>query len=334
MARPGFSFLVCPDTELTLLKLEELLAGAPGGDAYERRVYYAPKDDHDEPLPGQFWQDLDVPSLMGAPKFLILRRAHKQDTAFWKAMETRLAAFNDTVWPVFCLEGEWNKGKPAVPAVVSRRKFWPVARKKGWVWQMQGLTQATLRRMVESFATSRGLSISSDLVHDLAANLPLQAGAARRELEKIALAAGESGVVKPGHLSVVSHRPDMDIFSFVSAAVSGKSAEKVWAKVFAERTVGSDDKIFFGFLRLLHREARIFFELAAGDKPSVYVPRGALNDKTAMARRLGAHGVAAIFDLVMAAEFGVKSGARSPEQAFEALVAGLHQISTETCGVP
>jgi DNA polymerase-3 subunit delta len=228
---------------------------------------------------------------------------------------------------VFCLEGEWTKGKPAVPAVVSRRKFWPVAQKKGWVWQMQGLTSATMKRFVESFAGKHGLDVSSGLVHELAQALPLEAGAARRELEKIALAAGESRTVQAAHLSVVSHRPDMDIFSFLSAAVAGKSAEKVWAKVFAEHNVSGDDKIFFAFLRLVHREARIFWELAVGEKPSAYVPRPAMAEKSGLAKRLGPGGAAAILDLVMSAEYGVKSGERTPEQAFEALVAGLHQIS-------
>lgn len=327
MSRPGFNFLVCPDSELIQLKLEEMLAGVPGGESYERKVHFAPKDDTDEPLSGAFWQDIDVPSLMGAPRLLILRRANKQDAAFWKAMESRLSAFNDSVWPVFCLEGEWTKDKPAVPAVVSRRKFWPVAQKKGWVWQMQGLNLQTLRRFVESFAARRGLDVPSNLVHELAQALPLDAGAARREMEKIALAAGGSGTVQASHLSVVSHRPDMDIFSFLSAAVAGKSPEKVWAKVFAEHKVIGDDKIFFAFLRLVHREARIFWELAVGEKPSAYVPRPAMAEKSGMAKRLGPGGAAAILDLVMAAEFGVKSGQRTPEQAFEALVAGLHQIS-------
>jgi DNA polymerase-3 subunit delta len=327
MSRPGFSFLVCPDAELLQLKLGDMLSAHGGAEAFLRKVYWAPADDKDDPLPGDYWQDLDVPSLMGTPKFLVLRRANKQDTAFWKAIETRLAAFNDTVWPVFCLEGEWTKGKPAVPAAVHKRKFWAVAQKKEWVWRMQGLTQATMKRFVEGFMRERGLDVPPDVAREIERALPQDAGAARRELEKIALAAGESGTVESAHLAAISHRPDMDIFTFLKAALAGASPEKVWAKVFAERNLSTDDRVFFGFLRLVQREARIFWELAAGEKPSVYVPHHAQTDKMNMARKIGKQGAADILDLVMAAEFGVKSGARTPEQAFEALVAGLHQIS-------
>jgi DNA polymerase-3 subunit delta len=327
MSRPGFNFLVCPDSELLQLELGKMPASHGGPDAFERKTYWAPIDDKDEPLPGAFWQDLDIPSLMGTPKFLVLRRANKMNADFWKAIESRLKGRNDSVWPVFCLEGEWNKGKPAVPAVVHRRDFWKLAQKEKWVWQSPGLTSATVKKFIQDFARGRGLDIPPGVGRELERALPLNAGAALRELEKIHLAAGESGKVEPAHLTAVSHQPDMDIFSFLKAALAGSSPEKVWAKVFSERNLSGDDKIFFGFLRLVHREARIFWELAAGEKPSVYVPRQAEGEKMNMARKIGKQGAADILDLVMAAEFGVKSGARTPEQAFESLVAGLHQIS-------
>ena len=147
---------------------------------------------------------------------------------------------------------------------------------------------------------------------------------ARNELDKLALLAGDSGQVLPEHLQIVGAEEDMDIFSFVDAVVRGVRPEEVWRRVFADRLAKAGDRMLFGFLHFLVREARILWQLSHGEEQAVFLPGGVKNRKRDLAARLGEKGVARLFELAMEAELGIKSGARRPEQAFEALVGGLY----------
>jgi DNA polymerase-3 subunit delta len=324
MPRPGFNFLVCPDPELIKLEVEELLAEHGGPSAFEKRVYY-------EPLPETFWQDLDVPSLLGGTRMLVLRRAQKMNAEFWKAMESRLRRFNDSAWPVFCLEGDWKKDKkglqPAVPKVVKDRSFWKVVEDRKWLWKSPGLDPRNLRAFVGERARRRGLKVSNPTAEKLARILPAEAGPALREIEKLELLAGEDREIRDEHLAAVSAKAEMDIFAFLNAAVSGRRSKEVWTRVFSDHEVSANDSIFFAFLSLLTREARVLAEISRDEKPSVYVPGPAMSQKRELAARLGPEGVAGLFDLAMHAEFSIKSGERTVEQAFESLVAGLSRFS-------
>jgi DNA polymerase III delta subunit len=62
----------------------------------------------------------------------------------------------------------------------------------------------------------------------------------------------------------------------------------------------------------------------AGEK--VFVPQYVEAEKRRLASALGAKGLAQILEALASAEFSVKSGARSPLQAMESLVAELSLI--------
>lgn len=326
MARPGFSFIVCPDPELTRQRMEALVEESGGGAAWERRVHWG----DDEDLASSYWDDLGLVSLLGDKRLVVLRRADKLQAAFWDALSPRLASFNDAVWPVFCLESDWTKPKgrsgpsPKIPKPLARQKFWSLAEKRDWIWSSPGLTDKTMPDFVRDYAKRHGLSLTRPVGLALCRALPLDAAAARGELDKLALLAGESCQVLPEHLEVVGAEQDMDIFSFVDAVVRGDRAEQVWRRVFADRLAKSNDRMLFGFLHFLVREARILWQLSHGEEQAVYLPGQVKNRKRELAARLGEKGVAQLFRLALEAELGIKSGSRRPEQAFEALVGGLY----------
>ncbi|NJB69000.1 DNA polymerase-3 subunit delta [Desulfobaculum xiamenense] len=323
MPRPGFSFLLCPDAELLRQQIETLVETHGEGTTWFRRVYWA--DDGD--LPGAFWQDLTIPDLMGTSRLVVVRRANAFLVDGWNRLTSTLSSFSSHIWPIFCLEAGLDKqGNPKAPATLTKQKYWAVAEKRGWVWSSAGLTRSTLPGFIKRHAARNGVTIQPDALNALSDLLPLDALGARNELDKLILAAGDSGRVDASMLSIVAAETDMDVFEFISTLFSGGSPEKVWKKVFDNRLVSSTDSILFSFLALLQREARILWELAHGDQPSAYVPRGALSAKTKMARSLGATRLARIWDLSLEAEFGIKSGQRTPEQAFEALVGGLYGV--------
>jgi DNA polymerase-3 subunit delta len=72
------------------------------------------------------------------------------------------------------------------------------------------------------------------------------------------------------------------------------------------------------------REARTLWQMNAGEK--VFVPQYVEAEKRRLAAKLGPAGLSAVFEALAAAEFSVKSGARSPLQAMESLVAQLTLI--------
>lgn len=320
--RPGFSFLLCPDPELLRLEIESLVERNGEGKNWDRRVHWA-----DEDLTDAFWSDLTIGDLMGTPRLVVVRRANAFLKAHWEKLTQALSSFNTQIWPIFCIEnGPNKKGEMKPPAMLAKMKYWPVAEKRGWVWASPGLTQATMPDFVRRFAGRHGLSIPPQVERALADALPLDAVGARNELDKILLAAGEDKTVKPEHAALVSHEADMDVFAFIGSMMQGANPEKVWKKVFDNRLVSSTDSIFFSFLALITREARILWELCMGEQPSQWVRRQDLNAKKALAKRLGPARLSRIFDLVLEAEFGVKTGQRSPEQAFEAIVGGMFTL--------
>ena len=320
--RPGFSFLLCPDPELLRLEMESLVDLHGRGKAWDRRVHWA-----DEDLTDAFWQDLTIGDLMGTPRLVVVRRADAFLKAHWEKLTQALSSFNAQIWPIFCIEtGPNKKGEMKPPAMLVKQKYWPVAEKRGWVWISPGLSRTTMPDFVRRFAARNDLSIPPQVERALADALPLDAVGARNELDKILLAAGEKREVRAEHASLVSHEAEMDVFSFIAAVLGGREPEKVWKKVFDNRLVSSTDSIFFAFLALITREARILWELAAGEQPSTWVRRADLAAKTKLAKRLGPARLSRIFDLVLEAEFGVKTGQRSPEQAFEAIVGGLFSL--------
>lgn len=265
MSRPGFNFLMCPDPELTRLRLEALVAEHGEGRSWDRRVYWA-----DDELPGAFWQDLTIPDLMGTPRLVVVRRAHKFLKEAWEKLTSPLGSFNASIWPVFCLEAEPDKKGPKPPAVLTKTKFWPVAKRFGWIWTSPGLTASGMPDFVRDFAARHGLKIAKDAQRPLCNALPQDAMGAKNELDKLALAAGATGEITLEHLPVISYQADMDIFTFIAAAIDGSSGQKVWKKVMDNRLVSGNDDIFFAFLALLQRESRQLWELASGeDRKSV-----------------------------------------------------------------
>ena len=77
-ARPGFSFLVCPDIRLLRAQLDAQQAAHAAHD-WERHVYWG-----DEDPPPRFWEQLTLQGLFGKSRLLVLRQANLWSAAVWK----------------------------------------------------------------------------------------------------------------------------------------------------------------------------------------------------------------------------------------------------------
>ncbi|SKA83351.1 DNA polymerase III, delta subunit [Paucidesulfovibrio gracilis DSM 16080] len=319
MAGPDVLFLVCPDGQLMARRIEQQLQQTPD---HERKVYWG---DDDPPLPESFWQDLTIQNLFATPKVVVLRRAHLLKAADWDRLADALAAKPSSVLPVFCLEGEWKKKAP-VPAALARRPLWKAASKRGWVWEQPGLNPRTLGDFVGQWAEERGLKLARGAQQTLAQALPCDARAATLELEKIELAVGDDTIVKPELAALIATDREMDFFAFTDALSQGGDPVAVWERVLRDQRKQSKEQMLFPLLGSLAREARILGLILAGEEQRAKVHPFVVKKKTPLAQRLGPRGVAVLFDLCMAAEQGVKSGERRPDQALEKLVADLTRL--------
>lgn len=99
MPRPGFSFLVCPDSRLLQARLEALVSAQGDSSRWERHVLWG----DEEPSP-RFWEQLTLQGLFGTPRLLVVRQAHLWPAAVWKKISAALARPSEQCWPFFCLE--------------------------------------------------------------------------------------------------------------------------------------------------------------------------------------------------------------------------------------
>ncbi|MEZ6853383.1 DNA polymerase III subunit delta [Halodesulfovibrio aestuarii] len=315
MPRPGFSICVCPDIQLTKNYIDTLLQENPAPEGtWGKHVYWS-----DEGLPPAFWENLTLQGLFASPKVLIVRNAQNLPIDTWRKLSTNLGQFNPLAWVIICLEAPYDRGKPKISAAVKKLPCWNLAETKAWIWQSAGLTERAMRGFIEQWAAKNTITIEPKTVHALSQVLPQDASAAKNELDKLALAAGDSRTITGEHLTDISNDTEMDIFAFINALQSGKMPDKVWKKVISSQAAG--DAMIFSFLAMLLREARILWQLYAGE--TVRLPSGVIQQKKRLATSLGPVRLSKIWDLALEAEMGIKTGERKPEQAMEILVAGL-----------
>jgi DNA polymerase-3 subunit delta len=117
---------------------------------------------------------------------------------------------------------------------------------------------------------------------------------------------------------LVERAPAFDIFLLLRR-LQGGQAKMAWQSILAETQRNED--LVFPFIGLLLREARLLWQLKAGEKPYLF-PSDA-NLKRELSSRLGFAALAAIWDFAHTAELSVKSGQNTPSQALDILVAEL-----------
>ncbi len=271
MSRPGYMFLICPDAELLHARIGELLDKHGAAD-YEKRVYWA-----DEDLPPKFWDDLTLQTLFGSSKAVVLRRAHKLKAAVWDTLDKTIASLSDASFLFICLEGKWERKGPPVPAVLKRRNCWKYAEKQKWFWQSAGLDEKTISGFVGKWAKKNGLTIDSPVMHALTKALPKDARAARLELDKLDLAAGDERRLVMDHIGLIAHSEEMDFFQFMRAMSEGGDPVEIWRRVLTNHS--EKDSMIFMLTASLTREARALWMMQHGEDSAVRLPPFVKNKK-------------------------------------------------------
>ncbi|MFP4480401.1 MAG: hypothetical protein ACLFOA_06005, partial [Desulfohalobiaceae bacterium] len=316
--RPGFMFLICPDAGLLRQELHRRLQEDQG--QWEKHIFWA-----DEELPEKFWTTLTLDGLLPEGNAVVLRKADEVQASFWKELHPVLARFRSKIWPFFCLEKEWSKGKPPIPASLSKQKYWQLAQEKGWIWQSPGLSRAGLRQYLQSWAQAKGFRLQEQFVGMALQILPLDAVQLQSELQKLELLAWDRKELQPADLGQVSLQGSTDIFGFLQGLQSKGAELRVWQEVLRYQLQGNTDQIML-LLRLLLREARIMWQLLQGEKPSASLPVRIQEQKQVLARELGEAGLSRFWEILLQTETDIKSGSISQDQAWEILSSKLLRI--------
>lgn len=313
MERPGFYFCICPDSALVREHLNREFLEPLAPESPEVLFFWA-----DEGLDRRFWDSLTLLGMDARLRILIVRGAHQLPAEVWKKLSAALATPRSGVFPVFCMECAWEKGQPKLPAHVAKLKCLAFAEKKKWVWRSIGLEARTLRQYIQRLAAERGVKLAPDALNTLSEMLIPDASAVCGVLEQLSLASSDGMVDAALVRQMTEFTPDAVIFDFIRQLENGRSRE-VWKTLLREGDGG--ESLLFPLLTLMAREARMLWQMLAGEK--VYCPQYVEAEKRRLAARLGFDGLSRLFTALMKAESSVKTGTRHPLQAMEELVAEL-----------
>lgn len=317
MSRPGFSVCICPDSGLLQDHIAAVLDAAPpeNGAVWQRQAVWG-----DDVLPDSFWEQLSLPDLFGSRTALVLRHAELVPAETWRQLSARLARPVEAVWLFLCLEVDFERGEAKIPAHIAKTGCMRFAQEQGWQWRHGGLDARSIRDFVRPHIRRLGLRFAAGVETRLVAALPYDASAAVGVLEQLSLLAGD-GEVTEAMTELARRDTDMDIFTLIRG-FQGSGGAPVWRQLLRSRLSG--ESMVFSLLGLLQREARQLWQLLSGG--DVRMPPSVLGQKKELARSLGHAGLGRLWQSLLDAEYGVKSGERSPEQALDMLSAELFSL--------
>jgi len=326
MSRPAYSICICPDSRLLYARLDALLAAhAPlQGGTWQRFIFWA-----DEGLGPSLWEHLTLQGLFAAPKALIIRNAQILTADALKVLSKALLPFagnpggplpSPLVWPLICLEVAIEKGKAKVPAHIANLPCYLEAEKRGWLDITQGLSAAALPAFIQAEAQRQGLVLRPEEAELLAQTVPPDAAFIASELAKLALLADSAGRLPKTAVTAGAQTQEVTIFELMRMVQQNSDAPAAWQQILADKLAG--ENMVFAFTAILLREARLLWQSLAGPAPS-YLPPQVVRQKKIAAENLGYSGIARLWELALQADKSIKSGERSPDQAFEMLAADL-----------
>ncbi len=330
---PGFFFCISPDAVLARDKAMELLEERAREEnaPYTVRTFWAEEGLENTGEGLHFWEALTLRGLLPSREALFVRGAQSLNAETWKRLSSTLSS-PPAAFPVFFMEGVWEKGQPKIPAHITKLPCYTFAEKKTWVWKSAGLDARSLRTYVQDQANSLQLRFEGKALESLCALLAPDAQSVKNTLDQLYLLATADRpdradassplVVKESHVAhMEKFHPEAAIFDIIRQLQTGKALD-VWASLLREGDGG--EEMLFALLSLLAREGRVLWQLQAGEE--VFLPASVAAQKRQLAKRLGFQGIGEIWEAVMDAEVSIKTGKYQPLQALEYLLARLQRL--------
>ncbi len=315
--REGFFFCISPDEELIMEFVEQKIGSLPG--VWKKKLLWG-----DEDIREEFFRTFQASSLLGENTCLVVRRAHMLPPLFWEALTPLLRRFKPDIFPFFCLEGEWKRGRPLIPPELSKRKYYLLAQKRKWIFQKQGITPHELTNYIHKWAKNKDISISPEIMLSLIEILPLHLGRIKREMKKLELYLGEKKVLEMKDLEVISPFFKHNVFEFINRLerISPSSPQDL-ASTISQGLYTSHETIL-PLINLLFREARILWKLCMGE--DVNLPPWVMEKKRSLAKRMGTKALQKMWDILIEAEVILKTSSASPEETASQMLVELHHL--------
>ncbi len=315
--REGFFFCICPDSEIIKDFIENKISSLKG--RWLKKVLWG-----DDETSLEFLKIFQGSSLLGENTYLIVRRAELLPKSFWDDLSPLLKRFKEDVFPFFCIETEWKKGKPNIPSVLSKKKYYTFAQKKKWIFLHEGVTPSFISQYVRKWAQKRKLTLPTQTLHYLIEILPPSLGGIKRELEKLNLHMGEKNIIEISDLEIISPFLKKNVFELINTVESSApSSTKKLLSLITQGNYTSHEEIL-PLLHMLFREARILWRIYSGEK--VHIPQWVAEKKILLVQRLGKKGLQKIWNILIEAEVSLKSSPLPPSEVFYHMVMELHQV--------
>lgn len=309
MERPQFNFLIANDSKLLRDEIQNIQKQFQAdSEKWRRKVFWG-----DELEPDAFWNSLRQQNLFSEASLVILRHANDLNAAFWKTLSSVLASPSRDVWPVICIEVDYEKNRFKVPAHIQKSRCFQYAAKKGWLREIPPLSGLKLRKYVEKIMKSVNLELNRNTLEAFCETVEPDAAAIENEALKFSLLQA-SGLAPEELLANQSSWLESGIFTSLG------SIEKGDLSAITAQTSEIDKSAFiFPLLALLARELRLLWQLEHNEAPPIRPAEAQF--KKDLARRLGSEAIAEGFALLADCEYQIKSGRQTPEQTLDFLVA-------------
>jgi len=319
-AASGFFVCICPDTFLLQKQLQALIQERFAKETIERHLVWA-----DEGLTPRFWDALSLQGFTTQPRVIIIRHMEAFCVADLKKLSAELAKARSFVWIILCIENAWEKNQAKIPAHIAKLACYTFAEKNKWMWRSPPITTRSMPAYVRGEAKQYGLVFNEAVLADFCAALNSEGSTPEAanidtELRKLALLVPD-GNINEESLALITKQVHFDVFAFLRA-VQKKQTQLVWQTVVELQNTGEDP--LFLLLALLQREARTFCQILV--RESVWIPPNEQENKRQLAQKLGIQGVVSFFTALHFAEYAVKSGNLTTDQALEKLLDEVAQI--------
>ncbi|MBQ7456368.1 MAG: hypothetical protein IJS54_01975 [Desulfovibrio sp.] len=311
--RPAFFCFLCPDSYLWEEQLKTLLAQfPPTSGQWEKKSYWG-----DEDPPPSFWEEFNATGLFGTFHYLLVHQAEKWGAKHWNNIDIMIHRLSPFCWPIFCLEGAWEWGKPKLNPCITKSKCFTIAEKKGWIWKHEGITEKTLRSYLAQ-QQPRYPNLPKPVFDKLALQGITDARTLENELRKLTIYYDGQKTMPEGEWGEVREQ-ECNFFSCINHIKAGKIGLAI-KDVLYDREV---EKVFFILLSMLDREFRLLWELKTG-QTTVKGPSKVYKENDAKAVSLPT--LAKAMSVLLEADWSVKRGEASVAQALDTLLVDLSTL--------
>lgn len=312
--RPAYSILISPDGQLILDEIENQLQKFNINPATQEKITFWGDNEPTQ----RFWSSLNQEGLFSSFKIIIVREANLWNNKIWQSIFNAIVPPKQDIWLFLCVNAEYERGKFKLPAHIQKSKCMEYAIKNKLIWSAPKLNGNLLKGYIENQAKKLNLSFAPNVLQTFCEFVLPDAAAITNEIKKFSFLA-KDGIITEDLLTLDNSGKESDAFALIK-----KLENQNFVPAWIEINKSNANTLLFYLIALLAREFRTFWQLLTGDNP--WIAPAELATKKRIALQIKKEGIASGFCALADAEWQVKSGKLSPEQALESLIIKINNL--------